>query len=281
MKFWPKESPAPIPPNPRADSSANPALERFRVVGNAIVAGGGGDLGSTASRALLQHGLQGLALFDLDPVAGYQRVNWLKADFPSATILFKKVNITKSDEVEQAVEEVTTALGAVNILLNFVGTVCCLPTLDVNADEWRRVLDVNVTGSFLIAQAVSKRMVSSKTSGSITFIASISAHRVCYPQPQAPYNAAKAAIIMLKSSLAAEWAVHGIRVNSISPGYMDTILNEGEGLDEAKSVWLDRNPMGRMGDREELTGVVVLLASRAGSYITGSDIVVDGGQTLF
>ena len=141
-------------------------------------------------------------------------------------------------------------------------------------------MDVNTTGSFIIAQAVGKRMVAAKTGGSIIFIASISGHGVSYPQPQAPYNTSKAGVIMLKSCLAAEWAVHGIRVNSISPGYMNTILNEGDGLEEARTVWLSRNPMGRMGEPEELSGVVVLLSSRAGSYINGSDIIVDGGLTL-
>ncbi len=124
-------------------------------------------------------------------------------------------------------------------------------------------------------------MILSNRPGSILFTASISAHRVNYPQPQAAYNASKAALLSLKSSLAAEWACHGIRVNAISPGYMDTILNEGEGLQEARRIWAERNPMGRMGDPEELTGAVVLLCSLAGSYITGASVVVDGGQTCF
>ena len=121
-----------------------------------------------------------------------------------------------------------------------------------------------------------------RTPGSILLISSISAHATNFPQPQAAYNASKAALLSLKSSLAAEWAVHGIRVNSISPGYMDTVLNEGDGLEEARKTWTSRNPMGRMGSPEELTGIVVLLCSSwAGSYITGADIVVDGGQTVF
>lgn len=116
---------------------------------------------------------------------------------------------------------------------------------------------------------------------SILFVASISAHRTNYPQPQASYNASKAALLSLKSSLAAEWARYGIRVNSISPGYMDTVLNEGPGLERARGVWAQRNPTGRMGAPEELTGPVVLLCSSAGSYITGSDLVIDGGQICF
>jgi sorbose reductase len=119
-------------------------------------------------------------------------------------------------------------------------------------------------------------MVEQGTGGSIVFTASISGHSVNFPQPQVSYNVSKGALLQLKSSLAAEWARYGIRVNSISPGYMDTVLNEGPGLEEAKKLWYSRNPMGRMGDPSELTGVVVLLCSRAGRYINGADILVDG-----
>jgi NAD(P)-dependent dehydrogenase (short-subunit alcohol dehydrogenase family) len=125
-------------------------------------------------------------------------------------------------------------------------------------------------------------LVKQKTGGTITLTASISAHRVNFPQPQVSYNVSKAAVTALVKSLAAEWAVHGIRVNSISPGYMDTILNAGDGnISEARATWASRNPMGRMGAVGELDGMCVLLASRAGSYINGADMVVDGGAIVF
>jgi sorbose reductase len=148
-------------------------------------------------------------------------------------------------------------------------------------DQWRRTLDINTTGSFLCAQAAAIHMRKQNTGGSIVFTASISGHRVNFPQPQVAYNVSKAAVIAMKDSLAAEWATYGIRVNSISPGYMDTVLNEGKGLEEARGVWASRNPMGRMGQVGELDGVVVLLCSRAGSYVNGADFVVDGGATVF
>ena len=94
------------------------------------------------------------------------------------------------------------------------------------------------------------------------------------------YNASKAAVLSVRASLAAEWAGHGIRVNSVSPGYMNTALNEPAGLDGHKREWLARNPTGRMGEPDEVAGAVVLLASRAGSYMTGADILVDGGQSV-
>jgi NAD(P)-dependent dehydrogenase (short-subunit alcohol dehydrogenase family) len=109
----------------------------------------------------------------------------------------------------------------------------------------------------------------------------ISAHHTNYPQPQAAYNSSKTALLSLAKSLAAEWSSYGIRVNSLSPGYMDTILNDGDGLIRARKSWNERNPMGRMGHPWELTGPLVLLCSNAGRYINGTDIIVDGGAMVF
>ena len=114
-----------------------------------------------------------------------------------------------------------------------------------------------------------------------SYLIAISAHRVNFPQPQVSYNASKAGVVHLAKSLAAELSVHGIRVNSISPGYMDTILNEGPGLEKARNIWNSRNPMGRIGKPHELHGPLILLFSQAGSYINGADLVVDGGSIVF
>ena len=127
-----------------------------------------------------------------------------------------------------------------------------------------------------------RQMISQATGGAIVLIASISAHLVNYPQPQMAYNVSKAGVLHLTRSLAAEWARYGIRVNSISPGYMDTILNEGQGIQDTKDIWTSRNPMGRIGQPEELEGAVVLLCGkRSGSYMNGTDIILDGGQSVF
>jgi NAD(P)-dependent dehydrogenase (short-subunit alcohol dehydrogenase family) len=153
--------------------------------------------------------------------------------------------------------------------------------MDMSADEFRRTHDVNLTGTFLCAQAVGKQMKSQGTGGSIVFTASISAHHTNFPQPQAAYNSSKTALLSLSKSLAAEWSAYGIRVNTLSPGYMDTILNEGEGLKRARDVWNSRNPMGRMGHPWEITGPLVLLCSEGGRYVNGADIIVDGGAMVF
>ncbi|KAF4497564.1 gluconate 5-dehydrogenase [Fusarium agapanthi] len=262
-------------------TSLDRARARFAATGNAIVTGGAGDIGSVACRALLEHGLQGLAIFDLHPDSGQSTVTSLQNDFPGAKITFTKVDVTDPESVEAAVTNAEQTIGPINICLCFAGIAFAAHALEITPQQFKTMFDFNTTGSFLVAQAVAKRIAGGGTGGAIILMASISAHIVNFPQPQVHYNAAKAAVISMKSSLAAEWAVHGIRVNGISPGYMDTILNEGDGLAEHRAIWAKRTPYGRMGNPEELTGAVVLLASKAGSYITGADILVDGGISVF
>lgn len=119
-------------------------------------------------------------------------------------------------------------------------------------------------------------MIERKTGGSIILTASMAGHIVNYPQVHVAYGTSKAAVLHMARCLAAEWAIYGIRVNSLSPGYMDTRLNASEDLVDVLPTWYERTPMGRMGDKEELIGPVVMMASAAGSFMTGSDIKVDG-----
>ncbi|KAL1297906.1 hypothetical protein AAFC00_006421 [Neodothiora populina] len=275
---------APPPPLLSRDPRER-ALERFAVKGTTVITGGAGTLALSAARAVLEHGAVKLALLDLLSTletCGDAAIRRLQTDFPSADIKSIPVDVTDVEGVNHAFSTIVKHFETIDNLLCFAGIVGCVHALEMTPAQWRRTLDVNTTGSFLCAQAAAKHMVNqTPPGGSIVFTASISGHRVNFPQPQVAYNVSKAAIIALKSSLAAEWAVHGIRVNSLSPGYMDTILNEGEGLEEARGVWARHNPMGRMGAVGELDGVVVLLCSRAGSYITGADYLVDGGSTVF
>ncbi|KAF9225981.1 NAD(P)-binding protein [Gyrodon lividus] len=266
----------PLSPPPPDLTPVERAVRRFAVQGNAIVTGGCGNLGLVAARALLEHGASGVSLFDVDLDSSKKEVQNLIFSFPSAKVITKSVDVRSEQRVQKAVEQSTAELGSVDILLCFAGVVSCTHALKVSLDEWKRTLDINTTGSWICAQAVAREMVKQQTGGSIVFTASISAHSVNFPQPQVSYNVSKGALLQLKNSLAAEWSRYGIRVNSISPGYMDTILNEGAGLEEARDIWASRNPMGRMGDPSELTGAVVLLCSVAGRYINGADIVIDG-----
>ncbi|KAF7118407.1 hypothetical protein CNMCM5793_007924 [Aspergillus hiratsukae] len=248
------------------------------------ITGGAGMLALASARALLEHGLSGIALLDLPSALqkGDVEVNALRRDFPSAKIITHQCDVTDATGMQDVAEKAKNELGELDILCCFAGIVNCVAAEDIAVEQWRRVIDVNTTGSWIAAQAVGKHMIASGRGGKIVLVASISGHRVNYPQPQIAYNVSKAAVLHMKNSLAAEWTQYGIRVNSISPGYMDTVLNEGEDLAPWRQIWADRNPMRRMGSPQELTGPVVFLCSDiGGSYVNGADIVVDGGGLVF
>ncbi|OOF99024.1 hypothetical protein ASPCADRAFT_140586 [Aspergillus carbonarius ITEM 5010] len=281
----PESSLTPPPaPFPASNSAADNARQRFAVTGNAVFTGGAGTLALTSARALLEHGLEGLALLDLPTslTKSKDQILSLEHDFPSSKIISLPCNVTLETEVQSAIETASTHLGNLKILCCFAGIVNCVPSIEMSLSDYKRMQDVNTTGAWIAAQAIAKKMIPTHTRGKILFISSISGHRVNYPQPQLAYNISKAGLLHMKNCLAAEWAQYGIQVNSISPGYMDTVLNEGEGLVEHRGVWADRNPMRRMGQPSELTGPVVLLCSDiGGSYLSGVDVVVDGGGLVF
>ncbi|KAI0454655.1 hypothetical protein F5B21DRAFT_229883 [Xylaria acuta] len=271
----------PPPPVVALRDPAQGASSRFSVRGTIVVTGGAGVLGLTACDALLEHGASGLMIFDMNPAAAHKEIDALRLKFPEAKIAAQAVDVTDENAIGAAVEETAKVMGSVDGMVCFAGVVGCVETLEMPISQWRKILDINTTGCMICAQAVARQMVRQRTGGFITFVASISAHRVNFPQPQAAYNVSKAALLTLKSCLAAEWARYGIRTNTISPGYMDTILNEGDGIAKHREIWAARNPSGRMGSPSELTGAVVLLASASGTYINGADLVVDGGAIVF
>ncbi|KAF1911290.1 hypothetical protein BDU57DRAFT_524328 [Ampelomyces quisqualis] len=271
---------APRPP-PENFTAAQRAAYRFQVKGNAIITGGAGTLALSAAQALLEHGASGLALWDVNPDTAFASIKALHARFPDRRIMTEAVDVRSEDAIAAAVESSVKVLGSIDMLCCFAGVVGCTHALDMAADEWRRTHEINLTGSFLCAQAAARQMRAQKTGGSVVFTASISAHHTNFPQPQCAYNSSKTALLSLAKSLAAEWSRWGIRVNCLSPGYMDTILNEGEGLEKARDSWNSRNPMGRMGDPWEITGPLVTLVSNAGQYINGTEIIVDGGAMVF
>jgi sorbose reductase len=276
---------APLPPLATHVHAAERAMARFAISGACVLTGGAGTLALAAARALLEHGASGIALWDLSTTlkTSSSIIQSLQSNFPDRTVSSHVCDVTDADSIALAMKTTLKIHGGlITTLCCFAGIVGCVPSIEANPAQIRSVIDVNLTGSFLCAQALARHFTASKHNGSILFTASISARATNYPQPQAAYNISKAGIVTLTKNLAAEWAVHGIRVNCVSPGYLDTVLNAGEGLREVREVWADRNPMGRMGDVEEIVGVVILCcAPRAGRYLNGSEIVVDGGGTCF
>jgi NAD(P)-dependent dehydrogenase (short-subunit alcohol dehydrogenase family) len=146
---------------------------------------------------------------------------------------------------------------------------------------FRRLIDINLTGSFLMSQAVGKAMIAAGKPGSIILVASMSGSIVNYPQEQSCYNASKAGVVHLGKSLAAEWAKYNIRVNCISPGYMDTALNRVPALEAQKKIWVGLTPQMRLGAVDDLNGLAVFLASDASSFMTGTNVLIDGGYSLW
>ena len=281
MRLSTAQGPLTAPLGPaQGSTAAERASNRFQIEGNAVITGGSGTLAYSATRALIEHGLSQVTLMDLKPSieAAEEKMTQLNKDFPHVKVHVVMVDVTNEDVAEEAFKNAADIMGGIDILCCFAGIVGCVHSISASAKDWRKVMDVNLNGSFICAQAAAKHMIASQKGGSIMFTASISAHHVNYPQPQAAYNVSKIGVTHLTRNLAAEWAVHGIRVNCISPGYMDTVLNDGEKLKEVRDIWASRCPIGRMGDVEEITGPVVLLNSkRAGRYITGTDLIVDGG----
>jgi sorbose reductase len=145
----------PPPPLSKTDARSR-ALERFSVADNVIVTGGTGDLGFTACRALLEHGATGLVMFDLDEVEGAAKVKLLREGFPEATIDFMKVNVTDAARVNEAVQETAKLLGSVDVLVCFAGVVSTVHALDMTPEQFRLIVDINLTGSFLCAQAAAR-----------------------------------------------------------------------------------------------------------------------------
>ncbi|RDA83662.1 hypothetical protein CP532_4656 [Ophiocordyceps camponoti-leonardi (nom. inval.)] len=266
-----------LPPPPPLET----ADQRFQLKGNAVVTGALGGLGSVICRAMLQHGLDGLLMLDVRTDDSSSSLQDLRREFPSARIEVLAADVTDEVQVSQAMDFASENLGSVDMLVCLAGVVGVSHALEMTASQFRHVLDVNATGTFLCAQAAARKMVKQGRGGRIVLTASISGHRVNWPQPQVAYNASKAAVLSIKSCLAAELARYGIRVNSVSPGYMDTLLNEGPGLEVGRREWCARNPLGRMGLPAELATVIVMLLSEGASYVNGADIVVDGGGLVF
>jgi NAD(P)-dependent dehydrogenase (short-subunit alcohol dehydrogenase family) len=185
-------------------------------------------------------------------------------------------DVTDAGSVTAAVEAVEAALGPLRLAVNSAGIANAAPAEEMPVAQFQKVLDVNVTGVFLSAQAEGRALLRNG-GGAVVNIASMSGTIVNRGLLQAHYNASKAAVIHMSKSLAMEWAARGIRVNSISPGYTATPMNlRPEVAEQVKQFEAD-TPLGRMAAPDELVGPAVFLLSDAASFCTGVDLVVDGG----
>jgi NAD(P)-dependent dehydrogenase (short-subunit alcohol dehydrogenase family) len=193
------------------------------------------------------------------------------------TAICLELDVTDSLSVTNCVRETISETGVPDILVNNAGIAKLAFLTDISEDDWDAVLDTNLKGVFMMAQAVAQAMINADKPGNIINIASILGLRVS--KSLGSYIAAKSAVIQLTKAMAIEWARYNIRVNALAPGYFVTEINEeqfaGGGAEEFSK---QRVPMGRVGRLPEIDGPLLLLASDAGSYMTGSIVTVDGGH---
>ncbi|MDH4047034.1 MAG: glucose 1-dehydrogenase [Gammaproteobacteria bacterium] len=188
------------------------------------------------------------------------------------------LDVSDSASVKACFGEMITKVGTPDIVVNNAGIARQGFLTDLSEEDWDAVLDTNLKGVFLVAQAAAVSMIKSGKQGSIINIASILGIRVS--KALASYIAAKSGVVHLTKAMALEWVRHGIRVNAIAPGYFLTEINEKEFEQGAGEVLVQRIPMKRIGELRELSGPLLLLASNAGSFMTGTTVTVDGGQLI-
>lgn len=191
-----------------------------------------------------------------------------------------RCDIVKEDEVERTIAEVRDRLGGLHVLVNNAGASWWGLPQDIPLSGWRKVVDVNLTGTFLACRHAARHMIAAGR-GTIVNIASVGAFISYRPEDGqvVPYTTSKAAIVHLTQDLAAQWAEHGIRVNAIAPGSLGTGMTETL-ADDVRDKVVSRILLQRLGQPTEVAGVLAVLASGAGSFITGQTFIVDGGQSI-
>ncbi len=188
------------------------------------------------------------------------------------------LDVRSHTSIERAMAEVIEAFGHLDVLVNNAGRPLKKPALEVTPAEWNTVITTNLTGTFFMTQQMGRHLVSQQRPGCVISIAST--HGVVAMSGRSTYGISKAAIIHMTRMLAQEWAEHGIRVNAIAPGRVDTPSRAGSAADPAYvEMALGRIPMRRFGTAEEVAGAVRYLVSPQAAYITGQTLILDGGLT--
>jgi NAD(P)-dependent dehydrogenase (short-subunit alcohol dehydrogenase family) len=190
-------------------------------------------------------------------------------------------DVTDDKSIDAAFAELSRSLEPPRILINAAGITVWEDSVDVSRESWQRVIDINLTGTFLCCQALARACIAEARGGAIVNVSSMSARVVNVPQHQASYHASKAGVEMLTKALAVEWAPLGIRVNAIAPGYMLSDMTRQFTMvnPELAQRWTQMIPAGRMGEPTDLEALVVFLCSSRSSYLIGQSVVIDGGYT--
>jgi 3-oxoacyl-[acyl-carrier protein] reductase len=249
------------------------SAELFDLAGEvALVTGASSGLGRRFARVLAANGAK--------VVLVARRADRLTAleDEIGASAIAVEADVNDRSAMTRAFDQAEKAFGTVTILVNNAGIAHSGRAVDLSEEEWRRILSTDLDAVFFWAQEAAKRLLAAKKRGAIVNIASVLGFGVS--KGVAAYATAKAGVVQMTKALALEWAFRGIRVNAIAPGWFVTEINEDYLASEEGKGMTRAIPMGRFGAEGDLDGALLLLASKAGAYLTGTTIVVDGGQVI-
>lgn len=247
----------------------------FDLTGQVALVVGAGAIGGAIAAALADFGAR-LAVADVD-VEAAQRLAQSCARPRTEGSLAVRLDVTDPGQVRAVVSAIEQTTERIDILVNAVGIQQRKPALDYAPAEWRRILDVNLSGAFYVAQAVGRGMVA-RGYGRVLTIGSVSS-LLGHPH-HAPYAASKGGVALLTKVLATEWAPHGVTVNALGPAYTESPLTVDLLADPAKRADLIAGiPMGRLGTPQDLVGAAVFLCSESARFVTGQTLYVDGGRT--
>jgi len=255
-------------------------LEKMRLDGKKIfVTGGARGIGKRFAVALSEAGAD-VAIVDIDLEEAQKTAKEIAQANHNKTIAIK-TDITNPDDVNKMIETILKEFGRLDVAFCNAGIGHGVPVEDDTLEDWTRVINVNLNGTFLTAQAAGRVMIK-QGGGSIINTASMSAHITNVPQKECSYAASKAGVIAMSRNMAVEWADKNVRVNTISPGYMATEMTLNDpGLAPLIGRWEELIPLHRMGNPEELEAIAVYLAGDMSSYTTGADFRIDGAYTCF
>ncbi len=260
-------------PEPAVSTQIFDPLALFRLDGQVIiVTGASSGLGDRFARVLHAAGATVVVA-----ARRAQRLDRLVAELPGAVAIAADLSV--SQDRERLVAETIDRLGTVHGLINNAGVGRMVAIEDEDLDTFRQAMEVNVTALWHLSKLVAVPMVAQRY-GAIVNIASMLGHVGSAPVKQAHYCASKGAVVNLTRELALQWARKGIHVNALCPGWFDSEMTVGMDTDEGSQRFISTNsPIPRMGETHELDGALLLLASRASTFMTGQSVIVDGGWT--
>lgn len=255
-------------------------LEKMRLDGKKIfVTGGARGIGKRLAIALSEAGAD-VAIVDVDLAEAEKTAHEIALANGNKTLAIK-TDITKVDQVNSMIATILESFGRIDVAFCNAGIGHTVPVEEDTLEDWSRVINVNLNGTFLTAQAAGRVMIR-QGGGSIINTASMSAHITNIPQKECSYAASKAGVIAMSRNMAVEWADKNVRVNTISPGYMATEMTLNDpSLAPLIGQWEQLIPVKRMGKPEELEAIAVYLAGDMSSYTTGADFRIDGAYTCF